>query len=81
MPGYVAIASDGICAPANTPADIIDKLNNEVTAVLAEPAIKARLEALGGVEAPMSAAEFKKFIAAETEKWGKVVKFANIKPE
>jgi tripartite-type tricarboxylate transporter receptor subunit TctC len=81
VPGYVAIASDGICAPANTPADIIDKLNGAVAAVLAEPAIKRRLEDLGGVEAPMSPAEFKKFIAAETEKWGKVIKFANIKAQ
>ncbi len=81
VPGYVAVASDGIGAPANTPADIIDKLNGEVAATLAEPAIKARLEDLGGIEAPMSPAEFKKFIAAETEKWGKVIKFANIKAE
>jgi tripartite-type tricarboxylate transporter receptor subunit TctC len=81
VPGYVAVASDGICAPANTPTDIIDKLNNTVAAVLAEPAMKTRLEDLGGVEAPMSPAEFKKFIADETVKWGKVIKFANIKPE
>jgi tripartite-type tricarboxylate transporter receptor subunit TctC len=81
VPGYVAVASDGIGAPANTPADIIAKLNDEVAATLAEPTIKARLEDLGGVEAPMSPAEFKKFIAAETEKWGKVIKFANIKAE
>jgi tripartite-type tricarboxylate transporter receptor subunit TctC len=81
VPGYVAVASDGICAPANTPSAIIDKLNGEVAAVLAEPAIKARMEDLGGVEAPMSPADFKTFIAAETVKWGKVIKFANIKPQ
>jgi tripartite-type tricarboxylate transporter receptor subunit TctC len=81
VPGYVAIASDGIGAPANTPADIIDKLNSEVGAVLAEPAIKGRLEDLGGIVAPMSPAEFKKFIAAETDKWAEVIKFANIKAE
>ena len=81
VPGYVAVASDGIGAPANTPADIIDKLYGTVSAVLAEPAIKARLEDLGGVVAPMAPAEFKKFIAAETVKWGKVIKFANIKAE
>src|SRR5215472_17261408 len=68
VPGYVAIASDGIGAPANTPTDIIDKLNTEIGAVLAEPAIKGRLEDLGGIIAPMSPAEFKTFIAAETEK-------------
>ena len=81
VPGYVAVASDGIGAPANTPADIIDKLYGTVAAVLAEPAIKARLEDLGGVVAPMAPAEFKKFIAAETVKWGRVIKFANIKAE
>jgi tripartite-type tricarboxylate transporter receptor subunit TctC len=81
VPGYVAVASDGIGAPADTPADIIDKLNREIGAVLAEPAIKSRLEDLGGIEAPMSPADFKKFIAAETEKWAKVIKFANIKAE
>jgi len=81
VPGYVAVASDGIGAPANTPADIIDKLYGTVAAVLAEPAIKGRLEDLGGVVAPMAPAEFKKFIAAETVKWGKVIKFANIKAE
>jgi len=81
VPGYVAVASDGIGAPANTPADVIDKLYGTVSAVLAEPAIKARLEDLGGVVAPMAPAEFKKFIADETVKWGKVIKFANIKAE
>jgi len=81
VPGYVAVASDGIGAPANTPADVIDKLYGTVAAVLAEPAIKARLEDLGGVVAPMTPAEFKKFIADETVKWGKVIKFANIKAE
>jgi tripartite-type tricarboxylate transporter receptor subunit TctC len=81
VPGYVAVASDGIGAPANTPTDLIAKLNSEVGAVLAEPAIKARLEDLGGVVSPMSPAEFKKFIADETVKWGNVIKFANIKPE
>jgi len=81
VPGYVAVASDGVGAPANTPSEIIDKLNGAIVAVLAEPAIKARLEDLGGIVAPMSPAEFKKFIADETVKWGKVIKFANIKAE
>jgi tripartite-type tricarboxylate transporter receptor subunit TctC len=81
VPGYEAVASDGIGAPANTPTDIIDKLNAAVIATLAEPAIKARLEDLGGVIAPMSPGEFKTFIAAETAKWAKVIRFANIKAE
>ncbi len=81
VPGYEAIASDGLGAPKNTPAEIIDKLNQEVNAALTDPAIKARLEGLGGVAMPKSPADFGKFIAAETEKWAKVVKFANIKIE
>jgi tripartite-type tricarboxylate transporter receptor subunit TctC len=80
VPGYEATASDGIGAPANTPAEIIDKLNSAVNAALTDPNIKARLEDLGGVPMPMSPAEYARFIAAETEKWGKVVRFANIKP-
>jgi tripartite-type tricarboxylate transporter receptor subunit TctC len=80
VPGYEATASDGIGAPANTPAEIIDKLNSAVNAALTDPSIKARLEDLGGVPMPMSPAEYARFIAAETEKWGKVVRFANIKP-
>jgi len=80
VPGYEATASDGIGAPANTPTEIIDKLNNAVNAALTDPNIKARLEDLGGVPMPMSPPEFAKFIAEETEKWSKVVRFANIKP-
>jgi tripartite-type tricarboxylate transporter receptor subunit TctC len=81
VPGYEAIASDGLGAPAGTPPEIIARLNSEVLAILAEPKIKERLEDLGGVVMPMTAAEFTKFIAAETEKWGKVVKFAGMKVE
>jgi tripartite-type tricarboxylate transporter receptor subunit TctC len=81
LPGYEATAWFGIGVPKNTPAEIVDKLNKEINAGLADPQFKARLVDLGGVPAPMSAAEFGSFIAAETEKWGKVVKFANIKPE
>jgi tripartite-type tricarboxylate transporter receptor subunit TctC len=80
VPGYEATASDGIGAPANTPVEIIDKLNSAVNAALTDPNIKARLEDLGGVPMPMSPTEYARFIAAETEKWGKVVRFANIKP-
>jgi tripartite-type tricarboxylate transporter receptor subunit TctC len=79
VPGYEAMASDGLGAPAGTPPDIIARLNSEVIAILAEPNIKARLEDLGGVVEPMTAAEFTEFIAAETEKWGKIVKFAGMK--
>jgi tripartite-type tricarboxylate transporter receptor subunit TctC len=81
VPGYEAIASDGLAAPANTPADIIAKLNAEVNAALTDPAIKARLEDLGGVATPMSVSQFREFIAKETDKWAKVIKFANIKAE
>ena len=63
----------------NTPVEIIDKLNNEINAALADPKIKARLAALGGTMLALSPAEFGKLIADETEKWGKVVKFAGIK--
>jgi tripartite-type tricarboxylate transporter receptor subunit TctC len=81
LPEYEASATDGIGAPKDTPAEIIDKLNQEINAWLADPATKARLADLGSVPAPMSPAAFGKFIAAETEKWAKVIKFANIKAE
>ena len=81
VPGYEAIASDGMGAPKDTPADIIAKLNQEINAGLADPTIKARLADLGGLPAPMSPADFGKYIAAETEKWAQVIKFANIKAE
>jgi len=80
VPGYEASAVWGVGAPRNTPAEIVDKLNKEINAGLAEPKIKARLE-LGGTVLPGSPTDFGKLIADETEKWGKVVKFANIKPE
>jgi tripartite-type tricarboxylate transporter receptor subunit TctC len=81
LPGYEATAWFGIGAPKATPADVIDKLNREINAALADEKFKARLHDLGGVEFPGSSADFAKFIAAETEKWAKVVKFAGIKPE
>src|ERR1700730_7356408 len=81
LPGYEASAVDGIGAPANTPAAIIDKLNTEVNAALADPAIKAKLADLGSVPLSMSPAEYRAFIAAETEKWAKVIKFAGIKAD
>ncbi|MEH2511601.1 tripartite-type tricarboxylate transporter receptor subunit TctC [Nitrobacteraceae bacterium AZCC 1564] len=77
--GYEASAWFGIGAPKNTPKEIIDKLNKEVNVILAEPAINKRLAELGGVPITGSPADFGKIIAAETEKWEKVVKFAGAK--
>ena len=64
-----------------TPAEIIDKLNQAINAALADPAMQARLIDLGGTVLPGSPADLARFIAEETEKWGKVVRFAGIKPE
>ena len=71
----------GIGAPKNTPAEIVARLNSEINAALADPKIKARLADPGGTTLPGSPADFGKLIAEETEKWGKVVRAANIKPE
>jgi len=79
--GYDAVSWAGIGAPADTPADIVDKLNHEINAVLADPALKGKLAEFGAIVLTGSPADFKAFIATEIEKWGKVVKFANIKPE
>ena len=81
VPGYEASSLYGIGAPRNTPAEVIDKLNKEVNAALADPKLKARLADLGGTPFGGSSAEFGKLMADETEKWGKVVKFAGIKPQ
>jgi tripartite-type tricarboxylate transporter receptor subunit TctC len=81
VPGYEASFWFGIGAPKATPAEIVDKLNKEVNAALADPKMKARLAELGATALPGSSAEFGKFIADETEKWAKVIKFAGIKPE
>ena len=81
VPGYEASAWYGIGAPKGTPADIVDKLNTETNAGLADPRIKARLAEFGGTALASSPAEFGAFIAAETEKWGKVVTFAGLKPD
>ena len=81
VPGYEASGWSGIGAPRNTPAEIIDTLNKEINAALADPKMRARLADLGGTPLPGSPAQFGKLIADETEKWGKVIKFAGIKPQ
>ena len=81
IPGYETSSLYGIGAPRNTPAEIVDKLNKEVNAALADPKMKVRLADLGGVALPGSPAEFGKLIADDTEKWAKVIKFAGIKPQ
>jgi tripartite-type tricarboxylate transporter receptor subunit TctC len=81
LPGYMAVVWDGVGAPAKTPPDIIDKLNKAINAVLDDPTIKARFSELGSEPMVMTPAEFGKFVAAETEKWGKVIKAAGIKAQ
>jgi tripartite-type tricarboxylate transporter receptor subunit TctC len=81
VPGYEASAWYGIGAPQGTSADIVDKLNKETNAALADPKIKARLADFGGTVLTGSPANFGKLIAEETEKWAKVIRTANIKPE
>jgi tripartite-type tricarboxylate transporter receptor subunit TctC len=81
LPGYEASASYGIGAPKGTPVEIIDMLNKEINAALGDPKMKARLADLGGTPLLGSAADFGKLIAEETEKWGKVIRAANIRPE
>src|SRR5207249_6824284 len=81
VPGFEASVWQGIGVPRNTSPEIIDKLNKEINAGLADPKIKARLADLGGTVLALSPSDFGKLIAADTEKWGKVVRAANIKPE
>ena len=81
VPGYEASSWYGLGAPKATPAEIVDKLNTEVNTALADPKMKARLADLGGTPLLGSPADFGKLIADETEKWGKVIRAANIKPE
>jgi len=81
VPGYEAIAWLGIGAPKTTPTETIDKLNKEINAALADLKIKARLADLGNMAFAGSPAELGKFITDETEKWGKVIRAANIKPQ
>jgi tripartite-type tricarboxylate transporter receptor subunit TctC len=81
LPGFEASAWGGLGAPRNTPAKIIDALNKEINVALADPRMKARLADLGGAVLAGSPADFGKLIAEETEKWGKVIRAANIKAE
>jgi tripartite-type tricarboxylate transporter receptor subunit TctC len=78
---YEASAFQGIAAPKNTPVEVTVKLNREINAALADSKIRARLADIGGTPLPGSSADFASVIAQETEKWGKVIKFAGIKPE
>jgi tripartite-type tricarboxylate transporter receptor subunit TctC len=81
VPRYETSNWWGVGAPRNTPATIIDKLNNEINTMLAGPEMKARFADLGGTVLVGSPADFGRLIAEETEKWGKVVKFAGIKAD
>jgi tripartite-type tricarboxylate transporter receptor subunit TctC len=81
LPGFEVSGWNGIGAPRNAPTEIIDKLNKEANEALADPNIKARLADMGATVLPGSPADFGKFIAAETEKWGEVIRAANIKAE
>ena len=81
LPGYEASNWYGVGIPKNTPAEIIDKLNREINAGLADPKIKARLADFGGTPLLVSPADFGKLIADETEKWAKVVKFSGPKAD
>jgi len=81
VPGYESSGYFGFGAPARTPAGIIDKLNKEINAGLADPKVKTQLVDLGGIILGGSSADFKTLITEETEKWGKVIRTANIKPE
>jgi tripartite-type tricarboxylate transporter receptor subunit TctC len=81
VPGYEASGSFGFGAPRNTPADIVEKLNREINAVLADPKAKARIAELGGEPLVGSPAAYGRMLTEEAEKWGKVVRAANIKVE
>jgi tripartite-type tricarboxylate transporter receptor subunit TctC len=80
LPGYAANGWYGICAPRGTPAEVIARLNAEITAGVADPGLRARLVDLGIEPRPMTPAEFGQFIADETEKWAKVIRFAALRP-
>ena len=81
VPGYEASQSYGVGAPKDTPAEVVDKINKEVNAALADPKMKARFSELGATVLPGSPADYGKFIAEETEKWAKVIRAANLKAD
>jgi tripartite-type tricarboxylate transporter receptor subunit TctC len=81
VPGYEANIWHGIAAPKNTPPDIVGTLNKEINAVITDPAMTAKFANLGAEPMPMTPVEFQNFIADQIDKWGKVVKFAAMKPE
>jgi tripartite-type tricarboxylate transporter receptor subunit TctC len=81
VPGYEASTWYGVGVPKKTPAEIVDKLNKEINAALADPGMKARIVDLGGDALVLSPADFGRLIADETEKWGKVIRAVNIRPE
>ncbi len=81
VPGYTVNGWLGLGAPKGTPVEIIDRINKEVNAVLADPAIKARFADVGGTVFVGSPADFGEHIAEATERWGKVIKFANIRSD
>ena len=81
VPGFEASSWHGLVAPKDIPVEIINKLNNEINAALDDPRIKARFADLASATFPSSPLDLGKFIAQETEKWGKVIRAANIKPQ
>jgi tripartite-type tricarboxylate transporter receptor subunit TctC len=81
VPGFEASQWVGLSAPKNTPTEIVDRLNKEISAALADPKMKARLADLGGTVLPGTPADFARLIADDTEKWGKVIRAANIKAQ
>ena len=81
VPGYEASTWWGVGAPRNTPVEVVERLNREINEALADPKLKARLADLGGTVLGGPPADFGKLIADETEKWGKVIRAANIKAE
>ena len=81
VPGYEASTWWGVGAPRTTPIEVVEKLNREINEALADPKIKARFAELGGTPLPGTPADFGKLIAADTEKWGKVIRAANMKAE
>jgi tripartite-type tricarboxylate transporter receptor subunit TctC len=81
VPGYEVSGWSGVGVRMGTPREIIERLNREINAGLANPTVKAQLEETGSAPMPLTPAQFGAFIAAETEKWGRVVKFSGAKPD